>query len=169
MGLGLKFAGPIAAFAAVFLLALVAWPRTAAATPLFKQQTGLPCSACHNSGQELQGEQGLNPVGRAFEACGEKLGCDDKGSFSRPAPVRHTTENFNGVANFTGKCSGQTRWVALRPGRNAANRDLALILSPGDHVKVAVSQGSTFAARCGSAPDNDQQFQYINLEEWVAP
>jgi hypothetical protein len=146
-------------------LALAA-PQTARANPFFQKQTGLPCSACHLSGQENLGEQGLNPVGRAFKSCGFKIGCDD----ARPAPVKHTTENWNGFGNLQNNCQGgQTEWVALRPGKNSSKRDVVLLLEPGGHIRVGLSQGTTYAYKCGSLPTDDQQYYYLNMDQWSAP
>lgn len=150
----------------VTAVVMAATPQSARANPYFQQQTGLACSACHLSGQENIGEQGLNPVGRAFKACGFKLGCDD----ARTAPVQHTTENWNGLRTFQNGCkNGQALWVALRPGKNSSNRDVVLVIEPGNHIQVGLSQNTSYAAKCGSAPTDEQRYYYVNLDQWSAP
>lgn len=145
-------------------LAFTAWPRAASANPFFQQQTGLPCSSCHISGQENQGEQGLNPFGQAFKHCGFKLGCA-----APPAPSQpHTTQFFNGLANFHNTCNGQQRWVGIRVRKNDDDRTMGLVIDPGQSVTVAVPIGSTWAASCGAAPQGNTTFHYIALDTVVA-
>ncbi|WP_139374132.1 hypothetical protein [Enhydrobacter aerosaccus] len=140
--------------------ALLVVPGIAAANPFFANQTGQPCTACHVPGQEQKGLQGLNAAGQAFKNCGFKVGCTANG-----ATQTKTTEHNDGLATFTNTCSaGQTRWVVLRPGLNDASRDIALMLDPGSRQKVAVSKGTTYAAACGNAPGNGQQFFWIRLD-----
>ncbi|MBS0518220.1 MAG: hypothetical protein JSR90_05980 [Proteobacteria bacterium] len=132
------------------------------ANTFFANQTGRPCSACHNPGQEEKGVQGLNAAGQAFKNCGFKFGCN---AGSTSAPQQRTTEHDNGVATFSNNCAnGQIRWVVLRPGMNDASRDVALIMDPGSRTKVGVSKGTTWAAACGNAPPNTQQFFWIKLD-----
>jgi hypothetical protein len=156
------------ALASLSVLALLAWPHAASANPYFQKQTGLPCSACHNSGQENQGEQGLNPVGRAFKNCGFKLGCDDNARPAGPPPRPHTTEFFTGTAYFTGSCVGQQRWISIRPARNEQDRTMAIVLDPGQRLMIAVSTGTTYSASCGVSASPNSPFHYITLDI-VAP
>ncbi len=55
--------------------AAFAWPLASSANPYFAQQTGQPCTACHQPGQESAGLAGLNPTGQSFRACGEQPSC----------------------------------------------------------------------------------------------
>lgn len=144
--------------AAVFGLAL---PIGVHANTYFANQTGQACNACHLPGQEERGLQGLNAAGQAFKSCGFKLGCTG----NSPSQHQKTTEHDNGVATFSNNCgNGQIRWVVLRPGMNDASRDIALMMDPGSRTKVAVSKGTTWAAACGNAPSNSQQFFWIKLD-----
>jgi hypothetical protein len=49
---------------------LIVLPRKAAATPVFAQQTGLPCGQCH---ENPAGGSKLKEFGQKFQANGNKL------------------------------------------------------------------------------------------------
>jgi hypothetical protein len=49
---------------------LIVLPRNAAATPVFAQQTGLPCGQCH---ENPAGGGKLKEFGQKFQANGNKL------------------------------------------------------------------------------------------------
>jgi hypothetical protein len=49
---------------------LIVLPRNSAATPVFAQQTGLPCGQCHES---PAGGGKLKEFGQKFQANGNKL------------------------------------------------------------------------------------------------
>jgi hypothetical protein len=49
---------------------LIVLPRKAAATPVFAQQTGLPCGQCH---ENPAGGGKLKEFGQKFQANGNKL------------------------------------------------------------------------------------------------
>ena len=154
-----KFAS-LVAVAGVSCAAALALPGIAEANPFFAKQTGQGCGTCHLPGQEEAGPKGLNPAGMAFKNCGYKTGCS-----AAPAPVAATSENNNGLANFTNSCpAGQPRWVTVRAGRNGAERDVVLILEPGQRLKVAVSKGSTFAGKCNEPQKDSAQFSWIRLD-----
>lgn len=155
-------AGSIVAAAALGALVLVgATFGIAEANPFFATQTGKACADCHLSGQEQRGVQGLNGAGLAFKNCGFQLNCTVK-------PAAKTTEHSDGILTFGNikSCPGQTRWVVLRSGKNEKGRDIVLFLDPGHTVKVAVSQGTTWASSCGGANDN-QQFNWVRLDQAV--
>ncbi len=141
-------------------LATLALPGIAEANPFFAKQSGLGCSGCHQPGQEEAGVKGLNPAGLAFKNCGYKTGCS-----APPAPVAKTSETDNGFANFNNNCpAGQVRWVTVRPGRNDSDRDLVLLMEPGQRIKVAVPKGSTFAGMCNQPPKDSGQFSWVRLD-----
>ena len=145
--------------------ALTTLPGIAEANIFFANQTGLSCTGCHQPGQEEKGPAGLNSGGLAFKSCGYKVGCV---SAAPPAPVPATTENNKGLATFNNNCpSGQPRWIVVRAGRNDADRDVTLILEPGQHVKTVVTQGSTFAGQCNSPPRDSGQFSWIRIDQVI--
>ena len=79
---------------------------------------------------------------------------------------KRTTQANDGALIFNNNvCNGMTRFVVLRVGRNDAERDMMLILSTGQSVKVAVPKGSTWRGSCGQPPRNEDQFAWIPLEE----
>lgn len=79
---------------------------------------------------------------------------------------KRTTQTDNGVLHFTNNnCNGQTRFIAMRIGGNTTDRDMILMLSPGQNVKVGVSRGSTWRGSCGSMPRDEDAFAWIPLEE----
>lgn len=79
---------------------------------------------------------------------------------------KRTTQTDNGVLHFSNtNCNGQTRFIALRAGGNTTDRDIIMMLSPGQNVKVGVSRGSTWRGSCGSMPRDEDTFAWIPLEE----
>jgi hypothetical protein len=157
-----KFASLAAATTLAACVMALAWPHAASANPFFQKQTGLPCSSCHNSGQENQGEQGLNAVGRAFKSCGFKLGCDSPAPTPPPRPK--TTEFFDGLATFHGSCPGQQRWVTIRVRKNEVERAMGLVIDPGQNVTIAVPIGTVWASGCGTSAGLDpSSFHFITL------
>jgi hypothetical protein len=156
-----KFASGLGALGVVCGLAVVALPHKAGANVTFQQQTGLSCVSCHLPAQEQLGEKGLNGAGHAFKNCGYKLGCN---ATATPAPK--TTETSGGVATFHNQCAaGQVRWVVVRAGLDQAERGIFLILEPGQHLKVGVTKGSTWTAKCNEVPSPNQPFTYLQLEQ----
>ena len=164
-----KSAGLVGVLALASCIMALAWPHAASANPFFQKQTGLQCSSCHNSGQENQGERGLNPLGRAFKSCGFKLGCDDTSHIPAPPPKPHTSEFFGGLSIFHNNCAGQQRWVAIRIHKNEIDRAMALVIEPGQSVTVAVPQGTVWAAGCGVAPTANASFQFLALTVAAPP
>jgi hypothetical protein len=145
--------------------ALFLTPRAANANPLFQQQTGLPCSGCHEKGRELEGRGGLNLLGQAFLNCKYNIDC---ARAAMAQPVRHTTEQFVGIAVFKNECSGNASlFVIIREGKNKAKRDTPLILEKGNAVHVVVDRRSTFASKCGDMPSDNGQFSWVPLEKWT--
>ncbi|MFO1079984.1 MAG: hypothetical protein U1E23_05070 [Reyranellaceae bacterium] len=79
---------------------------------------------------------------------------------------KRTTQTNDGALMFSNTaCNGMTRFVVLRVGRNDAERDMMLMLTAGQSVKVAVPKGSTWRGSCGQPPRNEDQFAWIPLEE----
>jgi hypothetical protein len=68
----LGIAGALTVAMATWIAAtmLIVLPRTAAATPVFAQQTGLPCGQCH---ENAAGGGKLKEFGQKFQAKGNKL------------------------------------------------------------------------------------------------
>ena len=56
--------------AMAIIMAAIVLPRNAAATPVFAQQTGLPCGQCH---ENPAGGGKLKEFGQKFQANGNKL------------------------------------------------------------------------------------------------
>lgn len=146
-------------------LAAMALPKMADANTFFANQTGLSCTGCHQPGQEERGPAGLNSAGLAFKSCGYKVGC---GSAAPPPPAPPTTESNKGLATFHNNCpAGQPRWIIVRAGRNEADRDVVLILEPGQNVKAVVSRGSTFSGQCNAPPRDSGQFSWIRIDQVI--
>jgi len=155
-----RFIITISAAAGLMLLAGLAAPG-ARATPFFTQQTGLRCVSCHNAGQEADGVAGLNAFGITFKQCGYHVGCAVP---PPPPPVALTTQSHDGLAVFKNVCApGQQLFLALRPGKNSAKRDIVIILDPGDHVKMGLQAGSTLATACDHIPSDSDDFRWVNL------
>jgi hypothetical protein len=68
----LSIAGASTVAMAIIMAAttLIVLPRNAAATPVFAQQTGLPCGQCH---ENPAGGGKLKEFGQKFQANGNKL------------------------------------------------------------------------------------------------
>jgi len=79
------------------LLALVLLPGLARANPFFQDQTGQACVACHIAGMERDGRNGLNSVGHAFSANGNRM----------------PTGNQNAVPQMPQQGSGEVRWFKI--------------------------------------------------------
>lgn len=158
-----KFAAVAAALGVSCALATV--PGIAEANTFFANQTGLSCTGCHQPGQEERGPAGLNAGGLAFKSCGYKVGCS---SAAPPAPVPATTENNKGLATFHNNCpAGQPRWIIVRAGRNEPDRDMTLILEPGQNLKVVVSRGTTFSGQCNGPARDSGQFNWIRIDQVI--
>lgn len=138
---------------------LVLAAATASANTFFANQTGKSCTDCHNPGQEQLGPRGLNNYGSAFKNCGYK----DCAGQAAPAA---TSENNQGIGTFVNNCpNGQTRFVGVRPGRNVHERNVILFLDPGQRLKVAVSQGTTWTGKCGAPPSDNDQYNWVKLDQ----
>jgi len=162
------------------LLGLALAAGAAHATVDFSRMTGRDCATCHQDNQTPT-KQTVTPVGLGFADCRLEQSCINQwkaslppetrpGGFNAPPPVAHTTANYDGVARFENRCpSGQARWVNLRPGKDSAKRDVVLILEPGQHILVGVSQGTVWGAGCGDTMKTPSSFSYVTLDKWANP
>lgn len=150
--------GVVSALIVVF--ALVAAASVADANPFFARQTGQPCVACHQPGQEQRGASGLNSTGLAFKDCGETPGCF--GAPASPQSFVKTTATQGGSATFTHKgCHHQSRYLTIRLGDGGS---VSFVLDRDMDVHVMVAQNSTFASACGGFPGPGANYHIIKLD-----
>lgn len=141
-------------------LALLAGMSVVEANPFFARQTGQPCVACHQPGQEQRGASGLNSTGLAFKDCGETPGCF--GAPASPQSFIKTTATQGGSATFIHKgCHYEARYITIRLGGSIP---VSFVLDRGMEVHVVVAQNSTFASRCGGYPGPDANYHIIKLD-----
>jgi hypothetical protein len=146
--------------ALIVAFALLAGMSFADANPFFARQTGQPCVACHQPGQEQRGASGLNSTGLAFKDCGETPGCF--GAPTSPQSFVKTTATQGGSATFTHKgCHHQSRYITIRLGGSIP---VGFVLDRGMEVHVVVARNSTFASRCGGYPGPDANYRTITLD-----
>jgi hypothetical protein len=148
-----------AAMGTLLALLLLVGTRTSDANPFFARQTGQPCVACHQPGQEQRGASGLNSTGLAFKDCGETPGC-----FGAPAAqfVGKTTATQGGTGTFTHKgCHHESRYITIRLGGSIP---VGIVLDRDMEVHIVVAQNSTFASRCGAYPGPDASYRTIILD-----
>jgi hypothetical protein len=149
-----------ASLAGLFAFALMVGPSVSDANPFFARQTGQPCVACHQPGQEQRGASGLNSTGLAFKDCGETPGCF--GAPAAPQSFVKSTATQGGSATFTHKgCHHQARYVTIMLGGSVP---VSFVLDRGMEVHVVVAQNSTFAARCGGYPGSGANYRIITLD-----